>query len=209
MYIYLDESYNLKDRDKKQVISINGFAVLDTRPLSKKWRDCRRPFVGGRRIHASDPTFNKLRLKVLRLIGRSDLILLTVFQIVQEIPFQKCRGYFYKGKLNFDKIYVDLLRVLLVELGLGEYRSVEIIVDSRKRGAGILSQQELIKQITDFLKQKYTLTRIAFKIQSSVTDVLLEFTDFISNIFYRSYIDNDKKFFEDLRFKMVQIKNPL
>ena len=81
MYIYLDESYNLKDRKKKQFISINGFAVLDERSL--------------------------------------------------------------------------------------------------------------------------------FKIQPSTTDILLEFADFISNIFYRAYIKDDEKFFENLKFKMVQIKNPL
>ena len=39
--------------------------------------------------------------------------------------------------------------------------------------------------------------------------VLLEFADFISNIFYRAYIEDNEKFFENLKFKMVQIKNPL
>ena len=35
MYIYLDESYNLKDRDKKQFVSVNGFMVADVRFLFK------------------------------------------------------------------------------------------------------------------------------------------------------------------------------
>ncbi len=78
MYIYLDESYNLKDREKKQFISINGFAVLDERSLFKKWKEYRYPFTGRRRIHATDSAFNKLRLKTLKLIGRPDLTLLSV-----------------------------------------------------------------------------------------------------------------------------------
>ena len=82
MYIYLDESYNLKDREKKQFVSINGFAVLHERSLFKKWKECRYSFAGKRRIHAVDSAFNKLRLKTLKLIGRPDLTLLSVFQIV-------------------------------------------------------------------------------------------------------------------------------
>ena len=38
MYIYLDESYNLNDKSKKQFISINGFSVLDEKGLFKKWK---------------------------------------------------------------------------------------------------------------------------------------------------------------------------
>ena len=68
MYIYLDESYNLKDRNKKQFISINGFMVLNERNLLKKWKDYRKPFtVKKRRIHASDKMINNfLKICVLR-----------------------------------------------------------------------------------------------------------------------------------------------
>ena len=209
MYIYLDESYNLKDRNKKQFISINGFAVLDERSLFKKWKECRYSFVGKRRIHANDSVFNDLRLKTLKLIGRSDLTLLSVFQIVQEIPFEKEKDYFHKNKLNFDKIYFDLLKVLFGKLKLEEYKSIKIIVDSRKHKGGLLAKETFKKEIKIFLKEKYPETKTEFKIQPSTTDILLEFADFISNIFYRAYTKNDKKFFENLKFKMVQIKNPL
>ena len=209
MYIYLDESYNLKDRKKKQFISINGFAVLDERSLFKKWKECRYPFIRKRRIHAVDSVFNKLRLKTLKLIGRPDLTLLSVFQIIQEIPFEKEKSYFRKNKLDFEKIYLDLLKVLFGKLKLEEYKSIKIIVDSRKHKGGLLAKETFKKEIRNFLKEKYPKTKTEFKIQPSTTDILLEFADFISNIFYRAYIKNDEKFFENLRFKMVQIKNPL
>ncbi len=89
MYIYLDESYNLKDRTKPQFISINGFTVLDERSLFKKWKEYRHPFIGKRRIHAKDSAFNKLRIKALELLPRPDLTLLTVFQVIQEVSFEK------------------------------------------------------------------------------------------------------------------------
>ena len=59
------------------------------------------------------------------------------------------------------------------------------------------------------LEKQYKQTKFEFKTQSSATDVLLELADFISNIFYRAYLKDDKQYFEDLRFKMTQIKNPL
>jgi hypothetical protein len=209
MYIYLDESYNLRNRTKPQFISINGFAVLDERSLFKKWKEYRRPFVRKRRIHAKDSAFDKLRIKTLKLFARPDLTLLTVFQIIQEIPFEKEKGYFYRNKLNFEKVYSDLLKILFSKLKLEEYKKIKIIIDSRKYKGGILAKNKFRKEIENFLKKKYLQTKIEFKIQPSSTDILLEFADFISNIFYRAYIKENTKFFENLQFKMIQIKNPL
>lgn len=209
MYIFLDESYNLKDRDKSQFISINGFAVLNARSLFKKWKEYRCPFVGKRRIHATDSVFNKLRTKTLKLLARPDLTLLTVFQVIQEIPFQKDKDYFCKDKLNFEKVYLDLVKSLLGKLNLGEYKNIDIIIDSRKHKVGILGGREFKEKIRKFLGQKFPETKHKFEMQSSTTNILLELADFISNIFYRSYIKDDKEFFDSLQFKMVQIKNPL
>ncbi|MBU3965225.1 hypothetical protein KKA96_02480 [Patescibacteria group bacterium] len=72
-----------------------------------------------------------------------------------------------------------------------------------------MGRAKLRFEIEKSLRENYPNTKIEFKIQSSVTDILLEFTDFISNIFYRAYIKNDENFFADLKFRMIQIKNPL
>lgn len=62
MYIYLDESYNLKDRNKKQFISINGFMVLNERSLFKKWKDYRQPFLSKNiRIHANNKIISRIK----------------------------------------------------------------------------------------------------------------------------------------------------
>lgn len=210
MYIYLDESYNLKDRNKEQFISINGFMVLDIKNLFKKWKDYRQPFLSKNiRIHANNKIFDKLRIKVLKIIGRPDLTLLSSFQILQEISFQKNSVYFHKGKLNFDKIYFDLTVELFKKMNLDEYRNVTIIIDSRKHKGGILGRNLFEKHVLDFLKMKYQRVRFTFVLQPSTSNVLLELADFISNIFYRAYIKDDKRFFEDLRFRIIQIKNPL
>ena len=210
MYIYLDESYNLKDRNKKQFISINGFMVLNERNLLKKWKDYRKPFtVKKRRIHASDKMFDDLRIKVLKIIGRPDLTLLSSFQILQEISFTKNSVYFYKGKLNFDQVYLDMIIALFKKMNFNEYKNITIIIDSRKYKGGILSKKNFNWKIMNFLQTEYKQVKFEFKIQPSSTDILLELADFISNIFYRAYIKNDKQFFKNLCFKIIQIKNPL
>lgn len=209
MYIYLDESYNLKDRSRKQFISINGFAVLDERSLFKKWKEYRKPFTGKRRIHAKDSAFDELRIKVLKLFARPDITLLTIFQAVQEIPFEREKEYFQKGKLNFERVYFDLLKALFSQSQLEEYKSVKINVDSRKVQGGVLAGRAFRSEVEQFLRNTYPQTRIEFETPSSTTDILLEFADFISNIFYRAYQRDDEKFFAELQFKLIQIKNPL
>ena len=210
MYIYLDESYNLKDRNKKQFISINGFMVLNEKNLFKKWKDYRQPFLSKNiRIHANNKIFNKLRIKALKIVNRPDLTLLSSFQVLQEISFKKNSAYFHRGKLNFDKIYFDLIIGLFQELNLGEYRNVKIIIDSRKYRSGVLGKRNFKQEIKNFLRTQYRQVNFEFKMQPSTTDILLELADFISNIFYRVYINDDKQFFEDLRCKIIQIKNPL
>lgn len=210
MFIYLDESYNLKDRSKKQFISINGFMVLDERNLFKRWKDYRQPFTAKkRRIHASDKMFDKLRIKVLKIIGKPDLTLLSSFQILQEISFKKNGIYFHKGKLNFDKIYLDLMMELFKKLNLEKCKKVKIIIDSRKHKGGILSKKNFEREIVNFLQTEYKQVKFEFKTQPSSTDILLELADFISNIFYRAYVKDDEQFFEGLRFRIIQIKNPL
>jgi len=210
MYIYLDESYNLADRSKKQFISINGFSVLDEKTLFKKWNEYRRPFaLKKRRIHATEKYFDKLRAKALQLVVKNDLTLNTVFQVIQKISFDRYKKYYHKAKLNFDAVYLDMLIELLKELHLGEYRNVTITIDSKKYKGGALGKTVFKEKILDSLNNKYKYTKFNLVLQPSTSNVLLELADFVSNIFYRAYITDDEKFFEDLQFMMIQLKNPL
>lgn len=210
MFIYLDESYNLKDRNNLQFISINGFAVLDVKNLFKKWKECRRNFLlKERRVHASDSRFILLKQEALKIISRPDLVLLTVFQIIQQVPQEPNKQFFSRGKLDFEKIYSEMLKCLFTQLKLDEYKRVKVILDSRKHKGGLLGKKKFQKEMEYFLRQTFAKTKSEFKPQSSSSDILLELADFISNAFYRAYSRNDKEFFEQLRGKLLQIKNPL
>ena len=210
MYIYLDESYNLKDRNKKQFISINGFMALDIAKIRKRWKQARKPFADKKRIHANDKYFNSLRQKAIEIIKTHPAYLITTFQEIQKIPFHKDKKYFIKNKLNFEKIYTDLCKQLLFSLKLNEYKRIVITVDNRKNKASLLGKNKFREEIFQGLKTAYPCLRIEKpRLIPSSSDILLELADFVSNIFYRDYIDNEKGILSELRIKIIQIKNPL
>ena len=144
MNIYLDESYNLQKSKGKVFISINGFAVLDDQILRKRWKMIRKEYAKSkRRIHATDSHFEKLREKSIKLLGRHDVNILSVFQLTQELPF----SYFDNEKMKFDSVYADLLKKLFIEMSLGEYRKVRIIIDARKHEGGRLAERKFQKEL--------------------------------------------------------------
>ena len=210
MYIYLDESYNLKDREKKQFISINGFKTTDVKQIRKHWKIYRRRFISKNRIHATDGKFEPLRKNCLNLIySLPDAYLITSFQSIQEIPTDKASFYYKKDKLDFEKVYEDLVKALLDKLNLQEYKKVIITIDSRKHKGGILKEKRFRENILFYLKECYPNTIFNFEIQPSYSNVLLEIADFVSNTFYKKYTDREIKSLEELKIKTIQIKNPL
>lgn len=206
MNIYLDESYNLQKTKGKMFISINGFSVLKADRLRKRWKNVRKPFTKHkRRIHATDPYFEELRTKSISLLNSSDVTILSVFQLVQEIPYD----YFDKQKLDFDKIYAELLKMLFKELSLQEYRQVRIIIDSRKHPGGVSGEKLFQQNMNKFLKNEFFGTHCSFLPTPSYLDILVELADFVSNTFYKEYQNDSNQIFEDIGFRLIQIKNPL
>lgn len=206
MNIYLDESYNLQKSKGKMFISINGFAVLDDQILRKRWKMIRKEYAKSRRrIHATDSHFEKLREKSIKLLGRHDVNILSVFQLTQELPF----NYFDNEKMKFDSVYADLLKKLFVEMSLGEYQKVRIIIDARKHEGGRLAERKFQKEIDKFLKNEFSNTNCVYKAVHSYLDVLVELADFVSNTFYKEYQTDSSHIFEDIGFRLIQIKNPL
>ena len=205
MNIYLDESYNLQSSKNKIFISINGFSILEDKRLRKRWRIVRKPYSAKGRIHATDTKFEKLRISGIKLLGRNDVTILSIFQLVQEIPHL----YFSQQKVNFDSVYTALLEHLFLRLSLQEYKKVRIIIDARKHKGGILGEKRFRENIMQFLADHFPNTDIHFHQPASYQDILLELADFISNTFYREYQKDKTHIFNQLGFKMMQIKNPL
>ena len=210
MYIYLDESYNLKDRDKKQFISINGFMVLDVAKLRKKWLKARKPYTGKKRIHAHNATFDPLRKKALEILKNSQIYLISVFQEIKLIPNKQENRYWKNNNLDFEKIYLDLSKKLLFSLKLNEYREVIISIDNRKNKAGMIGKNLFRDTLAKKLKTAYPEIIIKKpRLIPTSSDVLLELADFVSNSFYRFYQNDEKGELTKYMIKTQKIKNPL
>ncbi|OGH89010.1 MAG: hypothetical protein A2537_01205 [Candidatus Magasanikbacteria bacterium RIFOXYD2_FULL_36_9] len=206
MNIYLDESYNLQKSKGKMFISINGFSVLHDEALRKRWKLIRKSFAQTkRRIHATDSHFEKLREKSIKLLGKNDVNILSVFQLTQEIPYT----YFDKKEMKFDSVYADLLKKLFIELSIGEYKKVKIIIDARKHKGGRLGEKIFKKEIEDFLNKQFNSTASDFIATPSYADILIELADFISNTLYKEYSNGTNHVFKSMGYRLIQIKNPL
>jgi hypothetical protein len=155
MYIYLDESYNLKDRDKRQFISINGFMVFDVAKVRKAWLKARKPYAKKQRIHAHKTIFVPLRKKAFEIIKMNQIYLLSVIQEIYLISTKKEKGYWEKDKINFEKVYIDLCRKLLFSLRLDEYKKVVITIDNRKNKSGFIGKNIFREVIKSELNTRY------------------------------------------------------
>lgn len=187
-------------------LSISGFAVLDEKKLRRRWKRIRRPYTKSkRRIHATDPYFEELRREIFSLIKTNDMTVVSVFQLVREIPY----GYFDKHNMQFERVYVELLKHLLKELPLQEYVQVKIIIDARKHEGGVLGTYKFQQNIEKFLKKEFSATGCIFLMTPSYMDVLVELADFVSNTFYKAYLQENESAFHQPDYELVQIKNPL
>lgn len=210
MNIYIDESYNFQKSRGKQFISINGFTVLDDKALRKDWKQIRRPYLKHhRRIHAADLSFKKLQLKSVKFLNNHDICIISVFQLIQEIP--PGNKYFDNklNKVNYEKVYLELLKILLVRLSIREYKNVRIVIDKRSHKGGLLGSNKFQNDIDIFLQKEFPEVNSIFTRTPSYSDILLELADFISNTFYKEYQKSSEHVFHELGFKLIQIKNPL
>jgi len=206
MNIYLDESYNLQKSRGKMFISINGFVVLDSNRLRKHWKHIRTPYTKHkRRIHATDPYFEKLRAKSISILNLSDVTILSVFQLIQELPYI----YYNNHDLKFEYTYTELLKILLKKLPLQEHSQVKIIIDSRKHPGGISGEKLFQQNMDNFLKSEFSNTQCSFLPTPSYLDILVELADFVSNTFYKDYQQENNSVFNKLKYKLIKIKNPL
>lgn len=136
--------------------------------------------------------------------------MISVFQEIQEIPFHQDKKYFVKNKLNFEKVYTDLCKQLLFTLKLNEYKRVVITIDNRKNKASLLGKNQFREEIFKGLKIVYPDSNIEKpRLIPSSSDILLELVDFVSNAFYKYYLNNKEGILSELSIKIIQIQNPL
>ena len=90
-----------------------------------------------------------------------------------------------------------------------EYKKVIINIDNRKQKQGVLGKKKFQENILFYLNKRYPNTIFCFKFSLSSSNILIEIADFISNTFYKQYIGQKISFLENVKVKIIEIKNPL
>lgn len=170
----------------------------------------RKRFTQKARIHATNQRFKILQEKSLELLeGSAETTILSVMQIIQKIPPAPSYLHYKKGKLNFEKVYEDMLKILFNKLQLHQYKKVIINIDDRKMKTGRIGKYNFQTNILTYLNRSYPFTKFDFRTVPSTENILIEIADFISNNLYKSYVGQKIDILDRLKDKIVVIKNPL
>lgn len=115
MYIYLDETFNLKKGSKNQFLAIAGYSTNNPRDLAKKLIQIKKSKLPNRlsdtEIKSSDRISDKLIKPFLfQQIKQSDVSIYCNLQNKNKLPAK----YYHKDTLNYDRLYLDLLHDLLI-----------------------------------------------------------------------------------------------
>ncbi|HEX9722450.1 MAG TPA: DUF3800 domain-containing protein [Candidatus Paceibacterota bacterium] len=208
MYIYLDESFQLKRGTENQFLIIAGFATSDPARIAKVFNRIKKHTLPKklitREIKSTNPLADRaFKPKLFRELQAEDVQIYAITQIKHQLP----HDYFAKDQLLYDKLYLDLLKILLVNEW--DYHDEEIVVTTmdtyRPR---LLKRGDIISVLQSELAQKYPDKH--FRIQFQTSELLnLQLADHICGVFYQ-LMQNNQKWFEMIKPKLKKIvANPL
>jgi len=205
-YIYIDETYNLTHGTPNQLIVLGGFGTSDPKKIAKAYKKIRKFTLKrrqlGQEIKSSDKiAIKKLIPKVFKALTGLDIIIYVIRQDKKFIPFQ----YYKKNKLDYEKLYLDLLiKLLKEEWNLEEHNQVSVILDTFKTKK--ISKDEMIKKICSAFKERYPNKYFKMRFVDSAGDLNIQIADFIVGSFSKAFkggpkIPNFK--FEGLRLRII------
>ena len=190
-YIYIDEAYNLTSGAKDQLIVIGGFGTSNPKKIAKTYKKIRRFNLSKRQLKLETKSSDRIAIKkiipkLFRALVGLDIVIYAIRQDKKFIP----HNYFKKGKLNYDKLYLDLLiRILRDEWNLENRDNISIMADY------FHTKTDMPKKILKALKQKHPNKKFGIQFADSQKDMNLQIADFIVGSFYKS--------FEGLRFRII------
>lgn len=132
--------------------------------------------------------------------------------------YQRCKilvglsgkQYFTRQYLDFEKVYIDLVKALLNTVIRVHYSSVQIIIEARTHTGGRRGAKNFIFTLESFLKKTYPRLQCTVKRVPSSMDILLELADIVSNTMYQFYRQEDNVvIITPLQPKLIKIKDPL
>lgn len=208
MHIYLDESFLLKKRADNQFLTIAGFATSDPKRIAKIYNRIKKHTLPKKlttqEIKSTNPVADRaFKPKLFRELNKEDFQVYAITQLKKQLPHE----YFYKGELVYDKLYLDLLEILLVKEW--EFHDNKIIITTLDTyRPKTMKRNDIIKFLEDELSKKYPDKY--FDVQFKTSELLnLQLADQICGVFYQLMQEN-QTWFEMIKPKLKKIvANPL
>lgn len=208
MHIYLDESFQLKRGVENQFLIIAGFATSNPERIAKLYNRIKKHTLPKKlrtqEIKSTNPIADRaFKPKLFHELQEEDIQIYAITQLKNQLP----HGYFSKDQLLYDKLYLDLLQILLVKEW--DYRDENIIITTMDTyRPKTMRRADIIDALHTDLARKYPDKY--FRIQFHTSEFLnLQLADQICGVFYQ-LMQNNQKWFEMIKPKLKKIvANPL
>lgn len=208
MHIYLDESFQLKTGAQNQFLIIAWFETSDPKRIAKLFNRIKKHTlpkkISNQEIKSANVIADRaFKPKLFREINKEKINIYAITQLKNHLP----HTYFYKGELQYDNLYLDLLKILLVHEW--DYQDNDIIITTmdiyRPRK---LKRGDIVKTLKKELTKKYPNKH--FHIQFQTSELLnLQLADQICGVFYQ-LMQKNQIWFDMIKPKLKKIvANPL
>lgn len=208
MRIYLDESFQLKQGEENQFLLIAGFATPEPKRIAKVFNKIKKHTLPKKLSLQEIKSTNIIadrafKPKLFQEINKEEIQIYAITQLKNQLP----HNYFYKGNLAYDKLYLDLLKTLLINEW--DYQDEKIIITTMDTYRPITHKRgDIISTLQNELSKKYPNKH--FRIQFQTSELLnLQLADQICGIFYQLMQEN-QTWFKMIKPKLKKIvANPL
>ncbi len=204
-HIYLDESYNLTPGAENPIFVFGGFGTTSAKTVAKTYKRIRKITLNPRQMRLEIKSFDKIATTKLipRVLAAVDTLDLVIYIIKQDKKFIPLK-YFNGSKLNYEKLYIDILTKLLTdEWDITRHDTVSVTIDAFKTKT---SKQEIIHSINQVFRTKHPEKRIGIHFVNSVQDLNLQIADFIVGSFFRNFASGSHTTppgFEKMRMRII------
>lgn len=210
MFIYIDETFNLEKGKKDQFMAVAGFSTFNPQDVSRWYQKVKRKSlpkkVNPRELKSTD------RLSSTNILPKifSNDYKIPQIKVGAVIQYKKSvsHNFYHKGQLNYDKLYLELVRKLLEKTWKYEDKEI-VIVTLDTFITKTINKEDIVHSLKTELKLKNPGSNFNISFGTS-EEGNLQFADQICGIVHKFAKNEDSELIGKLKslVKVRIIKNP-
>ncbi|MEI6266626.1 MAG: DUF3800 domain-containing protein [bacterium] len=211
MFIYIDETFNLEKGTKNQFMAVAGFSTANPGETAKWYKKVKRKALPASYPKGEIKSSNALSdLYILPYIFSPECPApeITVFAASQSKNLLS-QKYYYKSKLVYDRLYINLVKKVLLESSKTFKREKVTIVTLDSFKTKLINKEGLSRTIETELKLEYPESDFRIDFGTS-EEANLQIADQICGIIH-SHLYGNKKTLTKLgkKVNLIYLENKL